>query len=1067
MKLSLLFSLFIGISPTLLFSQEFNPFQPPNTYQSDQNPIYWKNKIPVPGYWQQDVYYKIKANIDEKSNVIEGTQMLIYTNNSPDTLKVVYFNLYQNAFQPNSYYDRVQRAQKIKTKYGIYETMGLGTEILKLTVNGQEATAELDNTILRVHLPQPLPPNSSTQFDIDFKTYFDDGGNVRRRMKMFTSWGYKHYDGVAWYPRIAVYDRKFGWNLNQHMEKEFYGDFGTYDVELTFANNFIVEATGLLQNRSEVLPDTLRQRLDILNFREKPWNSDPSVIIPYSDEPSTRKTWHFYAENVHDFAFTADPTYRIGEVFYEGVVAVAVVQEPHVIGWLSAAPYSSRLIRIYSDLLGQYVYPKIVVADARDGMEYPMLTLDGGFDPFYRDLLAHEIAHQWFHGMVGTNEVYRAFMDEGFAQFLDSEGMIRMEGPFMPTGYYNKYDAKFSKPVRVVDEEIYLHYLNAAINGNDAVLNTHSEEFEGILRNYSAYRLVYTKGGAMLYNLKYVLGDQLFWQALSHYFNQWKIAHPYPEDFINSVIDFTGVDLNWFFDQWLNTEKKIDYGIKNVDKLDGGYRIKFERIGEMQMPIDFTVITTDSVYHFHIPNTEFVKNTSATVLPKWTGWDKLNPEYIARIQVSGRVRDILIDPSHQLADVNMLNNSKKIPYNLRFDVGKAYYPEWRAYQPKWRPDLWYNNYDGVKAGLHLEGNYMNHRHIFSLTGWYNTGFLQDIWNVVPPSQLEGHDRFSFIGSYKTAINKISRKTFFHFEGRSLDGINGFKTGIESQIKNDYSLNVFFKSFIMSTPFDLNYVLYEDQWQPELWNNSININVKHPYNYLRGNGRISLNLRSASLFSDFNYNYIDLEVINNNFLGKIDLRTRTFARAGSGDFQANASALFFAGASPEELLDNKYTRAKAFFPPDWAMIGDATNHFHAGGGLNMRGYSGYAVVEGGEDGLTHFAYRGQSGASVNAELEFDKLIKFSPRFLSPFHLDTYVFADAGLITFHNIFGEAEWSDVRMDAGVGAALTIKRFWHLETPKPLVLRIDFPFYLSHAPFVEEKNIKFRWIVGINRAF
>ena len=139
---------------------------------------------------------------------------------------------------------------------------------------------------------------------------------------MFNSYGSKHYNGCHWYPRIACYDRKFGWTTDQHLGREFYGDFGTYDVTLDFASNYIVEATGYLLNRDEVLPPDLREKLDIKNFADKPWGEKPSVIIPY--EEGKRKQWRFYAENVHDFAFTADPNYRIGEAEWNGIKAYSI-----------------------------------------------------------------------------------------------------------------------------------------------------------------------------------------------------------------------------------------------------------------------------------------------------------------------------------------------------------------------------------------------------------------------------------------------------------------------------------------------------------------------------------------------------------------------------------------------------------------------------------------------------------------------------------------------------------------------------------------------------------------------
>ena len=270
------------ISFTIIsFGQEkYNDLLKPNTYRNADNPNYWKNKMPHSGYWQQDVYYNIKATIDETTDIITAEQKLTYWNNSPDELEHVFFHLYQNAFQPDSYYDNLQKENNKNPRYGKYESKKLGTTIQKITVNGKEVKTELDNTILKVYLPQTLKKNDSITFDFNFKTYFDNG-SVRRRMKLYNSWGFKHYNGVHWYPRICVYDAKFGWTKDQHLGKEFYGNFGAFDVELTFSADFIVGATGFLINREEVLPKDLREKIDIKNFKEKKWKEHPSTNIEY------------------------------------------------------------------------------------------------------------------------------------------------------------------------------------------------------------------------------------------------------------------------------------------------------------------------------------------------------------------------------------------------------------------------------------------------------------------------------------------------------------------------------------------------------------------------------------------------------------------------------------------------------------------------------------------------------------------------------------------------------------------------------------------------------------------
>lgn len=1063
-------------------SSAYNPILTPNTYQSSANPYYWKNRRPFADYWQQDVYYNIKAIINEQEDIIDATEELTYWNNSPDTLYYVFFHLYQNAFQPQSYYDNLHANNKIKPVYGKYEKKGLGTEVLDIRNNDQKVRVEMDNTIMKVFLPQPLYPNTSTTFHIKFKTYFDKGGDIRRRMKVFNSGRFFHYDGVHWYPRISVYDRKFGWTTDQHLGREFYGDYGCFDVELTFANNYIVEATGFLQNREEVLPDTLREKLEIKKFKDKPWGEKASIIIKY--DSLEKKTWKYHAENVHDFAFTADPNYRIGEYKclpftqaeeLDSITVISVCQEPHASGWQNAAEFAGKVIQVYSRDFGMYAYPKMVVADAQDGMEYPMLTLDGGKDPSYRGLLAHEVGHNWFYGMVGNNETYRACLDEGFTQFLTAWSMMAIDGEyFEKEPSKSNYLNKFKKAERAIDSRAYLGYLNDAIRENDATLNTHSDDYGGAIRHGGGYRHVYYKTATMLFNLQYVLGDSLFSRAMQHYFDQWKICHPYIEDFRNSIIQYTKVDLNWFFDQWFETTKNIDYKVAGVKKgkKENEYIIQFKRKGQMQMPLDFTVYTTDNQqYSYHIPNTWFEKKTDATILPRWIGWgNKLNPTYEANISIPGKIKDIVIDTTKRLADVYMPDNSKKCPTTLSFDAGLRNQVNRRVYEMQWRPDIWYNSYDGLKAGLHLKGDYMNYKHIFHLTAWYNSSLAQGGYDQYDFAQdVSKYNPFSFVFGYRTGIEKISKNTFFDFSAKYLDGLYGLKVGIDKDLNDHNSIAVNYKMMYRADSSDLNYLLYSDLWQPAKFNNTFNAIFSHSYQYHKGAGRINIELRSSSILSDYDFSNLTLSAINHTNVGKLKIRTRFVARFGTGNNVPLESSLYMSGGSPEEMMDNKYTRSKGFFPTDWTGYGTITNHFQYGGGLNLRGYAGYAAVDSNvKDGNIYEVYKSNSGIGLNAEIDLDKLVRFKPKALAKtFGLDVYLFGDAGVMIYEKANGKNTFAYPRIDAGLGTALTIKRFWVLETPRPLTIRFDMPFFLNRTPFAEPDYLRFRWVLGINRVF
>ena len=1054
----LFYFLFILTSGYVVSQQESD------NYRSKSNPHYWKNRKPFEGYWQQDVHYDIKAILDDSADIISGSENIIYWNNSPDTLQYVFFHLYSNANAKGSYLEDLYKNNKLYLNFGKYRSAGLGTSIEKITYNEKNVIYELDNTILKVQLNQPIKPGDSILFSVQFKTYFDKEA-IRNRMKMFRSGKFKHFDIVHWYPRLSCYDRKIGWDTDQHMDHEFYGDFGSFRVEMTLPNDYIIDGTGDLLNENDVLPKELRNKLDIRNFARKQWNSEPSEIIPRNGT----KTWIFSALNVHDVAYTADPTYRIGETNWNGVRCIALAQESHAALWQKASDYVAKIIATNSKLIGEFVYPKMIAADAADGMEYPMLTLDGGYDPEFRSLFIHEISHNWFFGMVGSNETYRAFMDEGFTQFYTAYTWEKIEGKYdLFYSNKNKYVRHFSKPSLVRESDAFLGYYNSVNRGEEVTLNTHSDGFNGGIRHGGGYGQVYTKTATMLFNLQYVLGDSLFDKAMQNYFNQWKMCHPYPEDFRNSVIQFTKVDLNWFFDQWLETSKTIDYKVEKVKSLGHSeYEITIKRKG-MQMPIDFTVIYNDSLTkEYHIPNTWFTKKTNATILPRWIGWDKVKPYYEARVQIPGKINNVIIDNSLRLADVDYTNNRWKKNFKTEFDSKIWNLPDRTHYELFWRPALWYNGFDGMKFGFHFNGNYLNTKHIFELTVFSNTGVLQsglkenDITNTF--------DDFSILGNYKTSLDRHIKKSTLTADIKIADGLHSALIRFEKRNNNErYRFFIQLKSMYRDYKTDIYYLLHRDQWLIGKLNNQLTAGTEHPYNYRRGNGLIQIQLKTPFVYSDYDFSSLSLSCINKNDLGKINFNTRFYAQIGSGNSVPFESMLYAYGANPEEMMENKLTRASGIIPSGWGNFGAQTNHLLAAGGLNLRGYGGYLLPYSDASGNTRYIYRGTSGMSVNMELEFGELFQWRKSNTSrAVQLVPYLFADAGTINVNYSFEPLRFSSWMMDAGAGFALTIKKWWKLQTAKPLTIRFDAPLFINRLPYLENDFVQFRWMLGINRAF
>jgi hypothetical protein len=1073
-----------------------------STYQS--NSRYWKNRKPHAGYWQQDVHYTIDANIDETKHTISATEKLVYTNNSPDALPFVYFHLYQNAFVKDAYLEQLYNANLQEVAYGKQSGSGLGTVVKNMMVNGELCKTELDNTVLKVYLPQSLQPNQSVTFTMQFSTYWDVG-TIRRRMQFYNSDGFMHYNGVHWYPRISVYDAKKGWDVDQHLNKELYGNFGAFDVNLTFANNYFVEATGALQNKSEVFPEDLWQKVQARNFLKKPWNEKPSVIVAY--DKNKRKTWRYHADLVHDFAFTADPSYRYDVANFEGVECVAIVQEQHASKWQNAADYVAKIIETYGRDFGKYEYPKIVAADANDGMEYPMITLDGGADPGYRGLLAHEIGHNWFYGMIGNNETYRAALDEGFTQFATAWALQKIDGNYMVEEKDKRpYVAKNRTALQVWDRNVLNRYTYDAMRGDDKCLNTHSNDFNSALAHENGYGNVYHKTASMLLNLQYVLGDSLFLSAFQHYVEKWKFAHPYFEDFRTAIIEHTHVDLNWFFDQWLETTKTIDYSVENYKPIGGGqYQITLQRKGEMQMPIDITVNGKDgSSQSFHIPNTNwFVKNTKASVLPKWYGWDILNPNYTFTASVPSGVQSVQIDSSARMADVDMTNNylRKTIFKNhsqmTDFDFGLRNPLSRRGLNISWRPDLWWNPIDGVKLGIHTETNYMNYQNKLVAEGWWNSGLFSHEKTKNPIANSKYRQLFDYNFVYQTPIKKISRKLFIDFVSRSIEGLQKNAIGFTWQLPKDRNVNLQFVNLYRHA--GPQYHNYATEWSSfiepmpnvkllnvaQSSNDYAQISYQKKYSRFKSNGQIKVSMRanlpsSIAENTSYNYAYSQAELLHNTYYKKLVIRTRAIVRVGAGNSVPTESALYLAGANPEEMAENKYTRTSFACNSNWNQIQtDGFAHLQMGGGLNVRGFAGYLAVDE-KNTNTYTNYKGRSGAGINAEIEFDRYIRFAPKQTRNWlRVNTYLFADAAGLSNSNIEvpnftklipnAANGWGKMRADAGLGALFTIKHWGRFEKANPITIRVDWPLFVNSVPYNYSYDFfsARRWVFGVGRSF
>ena len=271
------------------------------------------------------------------------------------------------------------------------------------------------------------------------------------------------------------------------------------------------------------------------------------------------------------------------------------------------------------------------------------------------------------------------------------------------------------------------------------------------------------------------------------------------------------------------------------------------------------------------------------------------------------------------------------------------------------------------------------------------------------------------------------------------------------------------------PQDMVYLINDQEWGYRKLNSAIHVGLEHNYKYKRGVGTVLINLRSSAFTNDYDFSAATISSVNKNDLGKININTRLFGQIGFGNNLPSESMLYAAGANNEDLMDNKYTRSMGILPPNWGNYGNVTNHFTAGGGLNLRGFSGYLLAQKNADGSFNYNYKGATGAAFNTEIEFGELFKFmNPKFMkNSVKIQPYIFGDAGIININPAGTANVMSDLMVDAGVGTTLSIVRWGNLYNIKPLTIRFDVPFFINRLPYAENDYFQFRWMLGINKSF
>jgi hypothetical protein len=562
------------------------------------NSIRTGSGAPGPDYWQQRVDYVIRASLDTVAQKVSGEERITYTNNSPDTLRYVWFQLDQNLFTSRS------RGSRLFAQGSRYGTAGAEGGVTLRRVQAPVTGAQtghgggkplnlrylVNGTLMRVDLPRPLPPKSRQVIDIGWSFPFGPNSN---RMGLELIDGSYVYEVAQWYPRLAVYDDVRGWNTDQYLgQGEFYLEYGSFDVSLTVPANMLVAATGTLQNPLQVLTAAQRSRL------ARARASDSTVVIRGTDEvedpasrprpPSGTLTWRFTADSVRDFAWAAARHFIWDAARANGGKTLAMSFYPPTAEpiWKESTQYVRFAVDNYSTWY-RYPYPVAInVNGIEGGMEYPMIVFchnrtDG---PALFSVTDHEIGHTWFPMIVGNNERLYAWMDEGLNTFMNYYHWERK--------YPGMYNRRGNPGL----------YIPLALSGREEPIMTPADRIFGSL-SVTAY----TKPGLGLILLRdRIVGKDRFDAAFREYIQRWAYKHPTPADFFRTIEDGVGEDLSWFWRSWFYTTGRLDQAVDSVTVSDSAgtvvSRVHLRSAESVPMPVELDLRLEDgTAQHLRLP----------------------------------------------------------------------------------------------------------------------------------------------------------------------------------------------------------------------------------------------------------------------------------------------------------------------------------------------------------------------------------------------------------------------------------------------------------------------------------
>ncbi|MEO8201536.1 MAG: M1 family metallopeptidase [Gemmatimonadota bacterium] len=582
-------------------------------------------------YWQLRTDYAISASLNAATGQITGHEVVTISNASDSALRQVGLRLYQNRFAAN-----VARAEPVNE-------ITTGITISKLVANGQtidvaaRARQWSTTTVTPIPLMNPIPAHGSGTLELDWSYVIplvpdNERGDRQGR------WGTRLFQVAQWYPQVAMYDDVRGWDREPHLgPAEFYNNFGSFDVKLDVPAGTLIGATGQLVNSGEVLTPMVLQRFATAT------SSDSQIVIVGPDErgagkataPGERLTWHFTADSVADFAWAASSEFlwdaTRATIPGKGAIPISIFYLPEHANYKKTGEYARHALQFYSALWMPYAFPQFTQVDGPEGgMEYPMLTMSGpGFG-----VTDHEIGHQWWPMMVGTNETQYGWMDEGFNQYMNILS-----------------DADFKKKPAALDSLGMSFGRTAGSEGLAPMM--WDANYAGPNYGY----VTYFKAPLMLSSLGGVVGDSAVLRAMSAYAKAWRFKHPTPWDYMFAMNKGLGKDLSWFWYYWLFTSESVDESITKVETRGARTLVTVRQDGEMPSPVVLRVDFDSSGPPIRPMANATIEGNSATMTFPTDIWFSGSRTYVATLAFGSRhITRITLDPGGRFPDRNPADN---------------------------------------------------------------------------------------------------------------------------------------------------------------------------------------------------------------------------------------------------------------------------------------------------------------------------------------------------------------------------------------------------------------------------